>query len=432
MATLAALEKKIEDLPDDAFQVFTASKTPPTEDEVDAIEAKTGIAVPKALRAFLLRYGVLVVEVKPEVWPRPKEFDVLPAWQFEYGVRVLGAGKNVPEELRIEAAVTDATKKAAVVPYFQRIGAKWLGVFGEKVVGTWAADGFEADEGDVIDAMLREIAALENGVARLRAGSADIEALMEIGRNAKWQGPKASDVVDALKKQPKEALAPRLPELAKTLLPAGTFSMGCLDIIQAAGAEAFPSVAEMVYAHDGDAPYVLALLEALKISDEKAIALYRTGLESNDDDTVEAAIAAIGALGPKLGVPLLGAVEARVDTLEDDSARSKLIGLLGQLGSRQFAPLVLEAVEKLDDGGFTALLRAIRGAPKSELEKLRASLEARFAKIAPTDRQALEGVEALTAMGFGDPKTMRPIAETFEKKGGRWADRAKKLFAAWG
>src|SRR5438034_1313246 len=138
MAALAALEKKLRDLPDDAFHVFTASKTPPTEEEIDAIEAKTGIPVPKALPAFLRR----------------------------------------------------------------------------------------------------------EGVAKLRAASADIDALMETGRKAKWAGPSGSDVVDAVKKQPKEALARHLPELAKTLLPPGTLSMGCLDIIEAAGAEAFPSVAK--------------------------------------------------------------------------------------------------------------------------------------------------------------------------------------------
>src|SRR5687767_8678619 len=104
MATLAALEKKLAALPDDVFEVFTASKTPPSEAEVDAIEAKTGIPVPKALRGFLLRYGALVVEVKPNVWPRPKAFDIGPAWRFGYGVRVLGAGKKVPKDLRIDAA----------------------------------------------------------------------------------------------------------------------------------------------------------------------------------------------------------------------------------------------------------------------------------------------------------------------------------------
>lgn len=430
MASLAALEKKLRDLPDDTFQVFTASRTPPTEDEIDAIATKTGIAVPKALRAFLLRYGVLVVEVKADVWPRPKEFDVGPAWQFQYGVRVLGAGKKVPKELRIESAITAATTKAGVVPYFRRIGAPWLGVFGKKAVGTWAPDGFEADTGDAIDAILREIGALEEGVARLRAGSADVDGLMAMGRKAKWRGPKGSDVVEALKKQPPKALAPHLPELAKTLLPPGTLSMGCLDVIEAAGRDAFPTVAKMVYAHWGksDDPYVLALLGNLGITDKGALSLYEKGLKSDDDDTVEAAIAAIRAIDPKVGATLVGVVEARVKKLEDD-ARSEAIGLLGHLGSKQFAPLVLDGVKKLDDEGFASLLGGIRRAPASALKKLAPALAARFAKMDPNESDALEAAESLTEMGLGDPKTIRPIAQHFAKRGGMWAERAKKLFA---
>src|SRR3954469_25998793 len=97
MATLAALEKKLAALPDVTFRVFTSSKKPAIEKELAAIDKMTGIALPKALRALLLRYGAIVVEVKEDVWPRPKEFDVGPAWQFQYGVMVLGAGENVPE-----------------------------------------------------------------------------------------------------------------------------------------------------------------------------------------------------------------------------------------------------------------------------------------------------------------------------------------------
>src|SRR4051794_10411934 len=129
MTTLDALARKLKALPDEVFQVFTSSKSPATEKELAALEKKTRLPFPKPLRELLLRYGVLVIEVKPEVWPRPKEFDVGPAWQFQYGVQVLGVGKAVPPALSIEHALSDGLKKDSAVPFFKRIGAPWLGAF---------------------------------------------------------------------------------------------------------------------------------------------------------------------------------------------------------------------------------------------------------------------------------------------------------------
>jgi hypothetical protein len=434
MGTLASLEEKLAALPDDTFRVFTASKEPTTETELAALDVETGIPLPRALHALLLRYGALAIEVKEEVWPRPKEFHVGPAWQFQYGVRVFGAGKGLPQELRITSSITAETKQAAVVPYFKRIGAPWLGVFTKKVVGTWAHDAFEADNGDAIDAILREIDALEDGVAKLRAEKADIETLMRTGRSLKWQAPKAGDVVDALKKQPPAALAPHLPELAKALLPPGTLSMGCLDVIEAAGAEAFPAVAKQVYAHwgKGDDPYILALLGKLKIIDTKALATYEKGLKNDGDDTVEGALTAIGGLEPKVGTTFIALLEAQVKRLEGDNL-CQALGLLGQLGSQKFEALVLSAMKEMDDDDFASLVLAFEKVPKGSVAKLRAALTARFAAMDPAGPMTLGAIEGLTEAGLGDAKTMRPIIETyFLNRGPMWAERSRKVLGRLG
>ncbi|HSO32367.1 MAG TPA: SMI1/KNR4 family protein, partial [Labilithrix sp.] len=117
MTPLAALDRKIAALPADVFQVFTSSKSPATEKELAALEKKVAVRFPEPLRELLLRYGALVIEVKADVWPRPQALDVAPAWQFQYGVQVLGVGETVPPDLRIEEALSPALKESFAVPY---------------------------------------------------------------------------------------------------------------------------------------------------------------------------------------------------------------------------------------------------------------------------------------------------------------------------
>jgi hypothetical protein len=433
MATLADLERTIQALPDDAFRVFTSSKNPPTETELADLEQKLGKKLPNGLREVLLRYGVLVVEVIDEVWPRMKEFDVGPAWRFQYAVRVLGAGPAVPPPLRLEDAMTKALADADAVPYFQRVGARWVGAFTSEAVGTFAEDeGFEEANGDAVDLVLREIAALEEGVARLRVSTASIEELMKTGRDAKWEGPKASDVVDALKKQNAAAIAPHLKELCDVLLPPGHLSMGCLDIVEAAGAEAFPSVAEQIYAHmgEGDDPYVIALLAHLKISAPRAMTILRDALASDDEDTVEAALDALGAVDRSAATEAIPAIEARIDTFEGD-ALAAAIGLLGKLGAKRFEALASNAIDEADDDTFTSLLRALEGVDLAK-STLTAKITARYATLAPDERATLEAIEAFVDLGLDDPKTMRPIVEKHWKtRGGLWEKRADALIERW-
>ncbi|HSO36107.1 MAG TPA: hypothetical protein VLT33_26450, partial [Labilithrix sp.] len=290
---------------------------------------------------------------------------------------------------------------------------------------------FEAADGDVIGAILREIEMLEEGVARLRAGSAPIDELMKVGRDAKWIGTSAFDAVNNLKKQSAGALAPHLPELAKALLPPGTLSMGCLDIIEAAGAAAFPSVAKEVYAHwgQGDDPYVLALLGNLKIAEPNALKIYEEGLNADDDDdTVEAALVAIGGLELEIAAQLAGKIEARVSDLEGDNLCAA-IGLLGRLGSRRFEELVVDGISEMDDDTFATLVLALKGAPVGKLAK---PLVERFAKMDHAQPLALAAIEGMVALGIGDKSTMRRIVEThFLARGPLWAARSNALLARW-
>jgi hypothetical protein len=108
MATFQDLKDKIEALSDDDFEVGIAEKSPPTEAQLAELEERIGRPFEPELRAFLLGWGLLIVEVKETAWPRPKGIEALQAWRKQYGFTVLGAGGDLPPELQIEAALTPA------------------------------------------------------------------------------------------------------------------------------------------------------------------------------------------------------------------------------------------------------------------------------------------------------------------------------------
>ena len=87
--SLKQLLEELESLDDD-FMVFSGRKKPPTPAAVKAMEKALAVPLTKAHRELVLSIGCLAVLVKPEVWPRPKELDVRPAWQFQYGFEVFG------------------------------------------------------------------------------------------------------------------------------------------------------------------------------------------------------------------------------------------------------------------------------------------------------------------------------------------------------
>ena len=103
MASFESLERKIAALPDDTFRVLNSASSRPSESELSALESTISRRFSPGLQELLSKWGVLVVEGLPKVWPRPVELDVAPAWRFRYALRVLGVGTSVPIELKIES-----------------------------------------------------------------------------------------------------------------------------------------------------------------------------------------------------------------------------------------------------------------------------------------------------------------------------------------
>lgn len=69
------------------FRVYPMADSQQTMPQVEAISRRHGIRYPVEYVAHLCgRFPGIYVEVKEEVWPRPKLYDVGPFWTFLYGL----------------------------------------------------------------------------------------------------------------------------------------------------------------------------------------------------------------------------------------------------------------------------------------------------------------------------------------------------------
>jgi hypothetical protein len=265
---------------------------------------------------------------------------------------------------------------------------------------------------------------------------------MKKGREARWEGPEASDVIDALKEREPAELAPHLPELADALLPPGTLSMGCLDIIAATGKPAFGTVAQRVYDHFGkdDDPFVIELLGKVHDTSPKALAIYRAGL-GGDGDLLEYALAAIQAIADHPAarelVPVMESLfgeRGEGDDDEDDDRAdrlAKIVPVLGHLQAPSFPSRLAAVVETVGDGAFALLCGELIGLPMST-PSLASQMLARFRRLPPGKPAIFNACVALVELGIEDREHMEPVVRSFASRGGAWEERAKPLLARWG
>lgn len=74
----------------------------PTEQDIKAFEDQYKINLPEDFREFTMSpIGGLFMEVREELWPRAKQFDVGPFWSFCRGIIVYGIADEIPDFLDI-------------------------------------------------------------------------------------------------------------------------------------------------------------------------------------------------------------------------------------------------------------------------------------------------------------------------------------------
>jgi len=93
MATLNDFLDRIELLSDD-FKWYNYKQFPATAEQIAEYERSHGIRFNEDVTVFLQTYGAVILEVEEGIWPRPKEYDFIPAWEFGYGMFVYGLSSN--------------------------------------------------------------------------------------------------------------------------------------------------------------------------------------------------------------------------------------------------------------------------------------------------------------------------------------------------
>ncbi len=86
------------------YQVVACMGNEPSEQDIKNFENQYGINLPADFREFTMSpLGGLYMEVREEIWPRAKQFDIGPFWSFCRGIIVYGIAKEIPEFLDIRA-----------------------------------------------------------------------------------------------------------------------------------------------------------------------------------------------------------------------------------------------------------------------------------------------------------------------------------------
>jgi hypothetical protein len=106
----------------ESFEVVACQGNEPTESDVAEFEAVVGFRLPDEFREFTMSpLGGLYMAVREELWPRPRAFQVGPAWSFAYGLKVFGIAADIPEWLDIREQYREMSAEgyADLVPFLQ-------------------------------------------------------------------------------------------------------------------------------------------------------------------------------------------------------------------------------------------------------------------------------------------------------------------------
>ena len=121
----------IEKYFDGDFRISPMAPNKSTIKEINEIEEKFGTEFPEEYIAHLLGEGAeilgergLYIEVKKDIWPRPKAGDVGPFWSFLYGIHTYTVSKESDDWMRLEIVGEEFIKETGIkaIPILKVIG----------------------------------------------------------------------------------------------------------------------------------------------------------------------------------------------------------------------------------------------------------------------------------------------------------------------
>ena len=81
------------------YQVVACMGNEPSEHDIKNFEHQYGINLPADFREFTMSpLGGLYMEVREEIWPRAKQYDIGPFWSFCRGIIVYGIANGIQNE----------------------------------------------------------------------------------------------------------------------------------------------------------------------------------------------------------------------------------------------------------------------------------------------------------------------------------------------
>ncbi|MCE3226577.1 MAG: hypothetical protein K0S32_1128 [Bacteroidetes bacterium] len=113
------------DFLDKDFKLSKAS-VPPTMEQLVKLRRELNCRLPDDYMFYLAQNGATYLEVREDVWPKPKQYEVRPSWEMMSAIMVLGISskeeeENFPDMLNIKV-ITPQFKNmfnSDLIPFFK-------------------------------------------------------------------------------------------------------------------------------------------------------------------------------------------------------------------------------------------------------------------------------------------------------------------------
>ena len=98
------------------YQVVACMRNEPSEHDIKKFVHQYGINLPADFREFTMSpLGGLYMEVREEIWPRAKQYDIGPFWSFCRGIIVYGIANGIPDFLDIREKTKELHDEGLIV-----------------------------------------------------------------------------------------------------------------------------------------------------------------------------------------------------------------------------------------------------------------------------------------------------------------------------
>lgn len=107
------------------YQVVACMGNEPSEEDIKDFEKQFNVTLPSDFREFTMSpLGGLYMDVREEIWPQAKQYDIGPFWSFCRGIIVYGIADGIPDFLDIRVKTEELHQEGFTdyIPFLSIIG----------------------------------------------------------------------------------------------------------------------------------------------------------------------------------------------------------------------------------------------------------------------------------------------------------------------